>query len=344
MVLCGAGTSEFIGDCCEGPLRRRFTRDVDCRATTDIITNAGDIFLPGREYLVVSLARSGNSPESMGTWRITETLPDCRRLVITCNREGNLARAAEADRNAVALILPEETNDKSLVMTSSFTNMILAVLALPRLEDLDRYGSEVAAAAEAGSSVLAQADAIAEFAGRDWERGIFLGSGPLMGTAREAHLKMLESTDGLVMTRFDSFLGLRHGPRACIDGKSFVMAMLSGDPLVRRYEMDLLGEIKGQGKVGGILAVARNADSELESMADTVITLESRENSPINEELRTATDIVVGQLLALFTSMSKGLRPDTPSSDGTISRVVRGVKIYDPEIYRNSGEYRIIAG
>ena len=343
IILSGAGTSEFIGDASEGLLRRTLEIDTDSRATTDIITNSKDIFINKCKHLLISFARSGNSPESIGTWKIASTIPKTRQLVITCNSEGILARAGMNDPDTIVIILPKETHDKSLVMTSSFTNMLVAVLGIPYLKDLTQYKKDISLAADAGRKIFKQADLIKSFAEKGWKRGIYLGSGPLRGTAREAHLKMLESTNGQIMTRFDSFLGLRHGPQVSIDKDSFVVAMLSDDPYTRKYELDLLKELKEQGKTRGILTISRTIDKELDTISDTQIYLQEHKETPVKEEQRVITDIIVAQLMAMFCSMDKNLKPDAPSTDGTINRVVKGVKIYDPDVYNKTGNFKIIA-
>lgn len=343
IVLSGAGTSEFIGNGCEAYLRTALNADVDSRATTDIVSNSEDIFIPGRRYLVISFARSGNSPESIGTWKIVNEIKDAKQIIITCNADGELSKIAGKDDSSKVLILPEETNDESLVMTSSYSNMMITAIGLARLDDLDTYAKDLALAASAGSRILEQVDAIADFAGRPWKRAVFLGSGQFRGVAREGHLKMLESTDGTVMTRFDTFLALRHGPQVSIDRDSFVIAMLSDDPFTRRYEMDLLRELKQQGKYGALLAITRVADKALDGLVDVIIDLQSPTDPVIPMELRAATDAIVCQLTGMFCSMALGLKPDAPSLDGTINRVVKGVKVYDHKLYRETKQFVVIA-
>ncbi len=343
IVLSGAGTSEFIGNGCEAYLRRTLNVDVDSRATTDIVSNSEDIFIPGRRYLVISFARSGNSPESIGTWNIVNEIENAKQIVITCNAEGELSKIASKDDASRVLILPEETNDQSLVMTSSYSNMMIAAIGLARLDNLEAYAEDLAIASSAGRQILSQVDAIADFAGRAWKRAVFLGSGQFRGVAREGHLKMLESTDGTVMTRFDTFLALRHGPQVSVDSDSFVIAMLSDDPYTRQYEMDLLKELKNQGKYGALLAITRLKDESLQGLANVIINLQGPEDSVIPMELRAATDAIVCQLTGMFCSMALGLKPDAPSLDGTINRVVKGVKVYDHKKYRETGRFVVIA-
>ena len=54
--------------------------------------------------------------------------------------------------------------------------------------------------------------------------------------------------------------------------------------------------------------------------------------------------VIVGQSLGVFKSLSVGLKPDSPSEKGVISRVVQGVKIYDHPAFYADGSLKVIAG
>ena len=77
--------------------------------------------------LLVSFARSGNSPESMAAVALAEQgVADCHHLIFTCNAEGALYAEGKRLRKAHVVLLPEETNDRGFAMTSSFPGMMLA--------------------------------------------------------------------------------------------------------------------------------------------------------------------------------------------------------------------------
>ena len=82
---------------------------------------------------MVSIARSGDSPESMAVVERTHRLrPEVWHLAITCNARGGLATSPLVN----SIILDPRTNDESLVMTSSFSNLLLAGLCLARGESM----------------------------------------------------------------------------------------------------------------------------------------------------------------------------------------------------------------
>jgi tagatose-6-phosphate ketose/aldose isomerase len=334
IIFAGAGTSDFVGRCVVGPIGAALaTRAIAC-PTTDIVTHPQHAFPSDRAALMVSIARSGNSPESVAA---VETAlaerPSLRHLVITCNEDGALARLArEQGERAYVLALHPLTNDRGLAMTSSFTSMVVASLGLAYLYKTDEYLSLVTRLASAGEQVLAAAPEVcAALAAQKPGRGCFLGSGALVGAALESHLKLQEMTDGTLICFWDTFLGLRHGPRAAIHDDTLVVCFLSSDRYIRRYELDLIRSNREQ-KIGlAHLILADRATEELAGLADHVISYDPQGKLGLPEHVLPPAATVVGQLLGLFASLEFGSKPDTPSAGGVISRVVQGVRIYPRE-------------
>ena len=205
-------------------------------------------------YLAVSLARSGDSPESGAAVERLLREERARQLLITCNRNGALAVRYRSTPRVESIVLAAETNDQSLVMTSSFTNLVLAAGSLG--DDGERSRKSAARLAAAGRALLAErAGDVASLARRAYPAAVFLGSGGLLGVAHESALKMLESNGGRVVTLADSFLGLRHGPMAAVREDSLIVAFLSSVPAVRAYERDVLLELRRKGLGGWRLLV-----------------------------------------------------------------------------------------
>ena len=64
-----------------------------------------------------------------------------------------------------------------------------------------------------------------QLAQNNFERVVYLGSGPFQSLAREATLKLGELTNGAVVTCFDSPLGFRHGPKTFINERTLVVVL-----------------------------------------------------------------------------------------------------------------------
>ena len=215
--------------------------------------------------LMVSIARSGDSPESGGALsHMLNTDPEIRHLVLTCNAAGGLATKFASDSRVTVITLPKATNDQSLVMTSSFTNLVLSARFLGLLEIPDQYQAICERSSAIASYILAEHfGRIASIAKAPFSRAVFLGSGARFAAAREASLKMLEMTSGRVVTLCETFLELRHGPMSYVHKDCLVVAFLSSDTSLRAYESDLLRELDRKGLGLLKLIVGENIPGEL---------------------------------------------------------------------------------
>ena len=335
VVLTGAGTSAFIGDAlC--PVMRGMWRTVRSVATTDIVTHAEYLLDKERPLLLVSFARSGNSPESVAAVNLANKVcKNVAHVYITCNKSGELAkqagerRMANGESNILLLLLPEETDDKSLAMTSSFSTMLLTCLMLGHIDTLDKDQEMIEKTAKNAEAVIAEyEDKLKEIASRPFERGVFLGSGALKGIAEECHLKLQELTDGAVVCKFDSFLGFRHGPKAVVNSKSIVVYLMTDQESVQRYERDLVKQVDANNTpVAQIIVIGGKAPELPGVKADLVVKMPY--GYAENEHYGIVPFVVVGQLLGYYASLAHGLNPDAPSVSGNIHRVVEGVTIYE---------------
>jgi tagatose-6-phosphate ketose/aldose isomerase len=326
IVLTGAGTSAFVGECLAPALKRRTQRRVDAVATTDLVESPGSWLERAVPTLLVSFARSGNSPESVAALTLADQgVTDCYHLIVTCNREGNLYRQGQRQRNAHVVLLPEQTNDRGFAMTSSFTGMMLAAALAFDLMPQDR----AATLAGFASHVLDAGQLLVSNLVRSgFERVVYLGSLELNGLAREAALKMLELSDGNIVAVAETPLGFRHGPKTIVNGKTLVVMFLSNDPYTRRYEMDLLRELRADGvaaRVVALYAEEPGAAQASDALAGGIAVPGSLGASSLALCFPYA---MFAQTLAFRQSLALGLRPDTPNARGVVNRVVQGVSIY----------------
>lgn len=347
IVMTGAGTSAYVGICAEPALRTVLKADARAVPSTDIVTHPDIAFLPRKNYLLINFARSGNSPESVGSFRFAnESAANVHHLAITCNKDGKLAQFAREDpENAYAFVLHDKSNDQSLVMTSSFSGMLVAALGLAHIKKFRSYPRLVEKMAKAGERMLAKGSAVArKAAALDFKRTVYLGSGPLLGAAVESALKSQESTSGIVVSAVESFVGLRHGPQAVIHDDTLVVAFVASDPYVRRYELDLLKENRAKGLGMRTIAVTAQADDDLAACVDDIIEVQPRGAKKLPDVLRPPVDTIFGQMLGMFKSMNLGFAPDAPSASGVIHRVVEGISVYDREKFIKEGVWEVFIG
>jgi tagatose-6-phosphate ketose/aldose isomerase len=318
IVLTGAGTSAFAGQIAASALGARLGRRVEAVATTDLVSHPGAHLPPDVPTLLVSLARSGDSPESTAATELADRmLGDVSHLIVTCNPAGALNRAHRARSDSFALLMPERSHDEGFAMTSSFTAMLLAVLLAFRGEDQ----AAVDALAAGAEQLIARQERIAALAVRVPQRAVYLGGGPLTGLARESALKLLELSAGRVVAFFDSSLGFRHGPKAVLDGHSLAVVYRSADPYSSAYDEDIVRELRASIGADRVLTIGATGSA---GPADWV--LEGLE--ALDDAYLAVAYVVFAQLFALYCSAALGLTPDNPFPDGDVNRVVKGVTIH----------------
>lgn len=326
IVLTGAGTSAYIGECL-APALSKGGRQAEAIPTTDIVASPRGTLGAKAPTLMVHFARSGDSPESVAALELAERqVEHCHHLIVTCNAKGELGRRARGLRHAYSIVLPDACNDRGFAMTSSFTGMLLA--AALALGAVPSDAGRIEAVAALGTKILTAHVSLADTLVRaQFDRVAYVGSNELKGLALESALKVLELTDGRVVSIGESPLGFRHGPKTIVNGSTLVVTLLSNDAYTRQYDLDLLRELRDDAVAGRVVALtARPAGRE----GDDTIVLDA--GAPTGGSL---TDlelclpyVAFAQTLALLRSISLGLSPDTPNAAGTVNRVVQGVSIH----------------
>lgn len=328
VFLIGAGTSDYIGYSLHHLLRTQWQCEVIPIASTSLLPDFSEYVLPAKRYLWISFSRSGDSPEGVAVLeRALAECPNIAHLLVSCNASGRMMSALEGRPNAEAIVLDDATNDRGLAMTSSFTNLVMAGQMLAHASNMADYQPILHALVTAARNLLPQAAELASrFATSGYSRATFVGSGVLAGAAMESALKLLELTAGNIQTTALPTLALRHGPMAALDRDTLFVSFLSTQVQRRRYELDLLREIGAKGIARTRLAIAVADPDSLRSEAEYVLAPQGA--AAVSDLYRPVLDVIFGQLLGLFASIHFGLKPDCPSPNGVISRVVQNVGIY----------------
>lgn len=332
VLFTGAGSSGFIADLVADGINAQWPAEVRALHTTNLLTHPALYLQRDRPTLLVSFGRSGSSPESVAAVELVRAQVDhARFLDITCNAQGELARRGAGRDDTCTLLMPAASCDRAFAMTSSLSCMLLAAQCVfdsapwpRRIERLQR----LAALAHEG---LAQWDApVAALAQREFNRVIYLASGPLEALAREAALKVLELTAGRVLALANTPLGFRHGPKSTLDGDTLVVVMRSNNALARRYEHDLLDELRRDGVAGHVLSIGPHADIGDDDYRLRVPPLDdgALTDNAFTDSWLAPVWLTFAQMYALQRSAALGLTPDNPFPDGTVNRVVKGVTIH----------------
>lgn len=330
IVLTGAGSSAFIGEVIESSFKRNFDIPTRAISTTSLVTHFTDFISFKDPLLLISFARSGNSPESNAVIDLAQSFcKDVHHIVITCNENGALSQKIDSLKNGLKITLPDNAEDRGLAMTGSFTGMILTGLLISQIKNFRESSKIVTAVSNIAETIINNyLKDFKEIASFDFDRIVFLGSGPLLSIARESHLKVQELTDGIVIGKFDSFLGFRHGPKAVINNRTIIVYLFSSDPYVFKYEKDLANEISNHEVNTFSVGIFSNG-AQSKSIKCNLKVVQSTPTDTVSNDLYFLPYVIPSQLIGLYKSIQLGLNPDTPSRNGAISRVVKGVKIYN---------------
>ncbi len=217
-------------------------------------------------------------------------------LAITCSPKSPLAA-----QSTEAVVL-EPANERSVTTTQSLTSMVLcgqlmsAIVAgnreyLGQLEQLPRLGRSVMERHhELGRRVAGN---------RELRKFAFVGSGSLLGLAREGQLKIKE----MVLLPSDSYplLDYRHGPKSNVD-EGMLVTVLSTDR-TRAVEEEFLAEMKRlKGKLLVVCDKAGAADFDYVAEA----------SSGLADFARDILYMPPVQFLAYYKSLEQGLSPASP--------------------------------
>ena len=328
VILTGAGTSAYVGDTLVPYFKEVYDErkwNFNAIATTDIVANPQTYLKKDVATVLVSFARSGNSPESVATVDLAKALVDeLYQVTITCAAEGKLALQAHGDDRNLLLLQPAVSNDAGFAMTSSFTSMMLTALLVFDPTEFAVKVERFEVLSSLARKVLDNVADVKELVDLDFNRVIYLGAGPFFGLAHEAQLKILELTAGQVATMYESPVGFRHGPKSLINEDTVVLVFGTTTDYTRKYDLDLVREVAGD-QIARRVVLLSDQVFGLENVKEVALGC----GGVLNDVYRVFPYIVYGQLFALLTSLKVGNRPDTPSPTGTVNRVVQGVIIHE---------------
>ena len=331
IILTGAGTSAFAGEVCEPYLTSLLNKRVEAIATTDLVASPKSYFIKDIPTLLVSFARSGNSPESVHAVNLASQLvDDLYQIVITCNENGKLAKNTVNDEKSLLLLMPPQTNDLGFAMTSSFTTMVLNAMAVFNINNIENFSSDVDKLSNSVNDFIENnIEKVTSLANEDFERIVYLGSSTSKGIARESALKVLELTAGKVNASYDTPLGFRHGPKSVVDDNTVSVIYISNDEYTRQYDLDLAKEMLAHKKNDKVVIVGDNIEEDILNKADYVFNVENINYTVENEVLLPLQQIIFGQMLSFLKSVNLGITPDNPCPTGEVNRVVQGVILHE---------------
>lgn len=331
IVTTGAGSSAFVGETFLYMLASEMGIRTENVHTTDIIS-APDATLFDVPTLLISYARSGESPESIAAVRFAEKkIQKLYNIVIVCDKNSSLAKCGYSMKNSLVLDLPEKTCDKGFAMTSSVSCMSIATWCLFHYKEMEKYTGYVKAMAEAMAVQMGNlAMKAREVAENDYRRIIWLGTGSLKGLSREASIKSMELSDGYVHAGYDAPTGFRHGPKTVINDETLTVHFISNQDYSRKYDTDLANELIREKQKNLVVTVKPQETAGEITGEDYEVTYQIPVELPKDSEMGAYIfSLVFSQLLSMMKSLDKGFTTDNPCPKGDVNRVVQGIVIYE---------------
>ncbi len=255
-----------------------------------------DQVLPRSPALLVACSRSGETTETLRALEVFRRSGRGQVLALTCRSDSSLAAAA------TRCLLAQGAAEQSVVMTRSFTSMLLlgaAAAALAAGQETLLAQMDVLPTLVAG--VLTANGALARRLGGDptIERFVILGSGVNYGLACEATLKLQEMA--LVAAQAFHVLEFRHGPKAIVGSDLLVAGLVS--EVARAHEATVLAEMQALG--ARVLVIAESPE---QLPADERVALPAG----LGDLVRAPLALPFLQLLAYERAVHRGIDPDHP--------------------------------
>jgi len=254
----------------------------------------------------VLVSRSGTTSETVRAATVLSREYKVPTLGVTCTSPSPLSEACD-----LTLALPE-ANEESMVMTRSFTSLLLSMqLLAARSGGRSEFPQALKAMAEDfAPRIHALAERMKAFVfGHSFADYVFLGQGPFYGIASEGALKVTEMSRSY--SQVFHTLEFRHGPKTIVGPETCLTFFLS--PKGFEAESEVLAEMKGLGAT--TVAICNRANDVVRRSSDFLFEF----GADVPELALPAPFLVPAQLLGLFTSAKKGLNPDSPQN---LSRVV----------------------
>ena len=261
-----------------------------------------NLHLPkGQDYVPVVISRSGLTSEVLDAARMLETGRGVRTIAITC------AEGQPLESLATVTLKLSAADEKSMVMTRSFTSMLLALQYLAAsVQHETRFRDALLRLPGQVLPLLHKLPAqLREFVeSRNYADYVFLAQGPLFGIVNEAMLKATESSSSY--TQVFHSMEFRHGPKSIAGPETFIAFFISESSY--EAELEVLTEMRKLGSA--TLVVANVVDARARKATD--FSIELRLDTP--EYARVAAYAIWGQLFGVYTGLKKGLNPDSPQN------------------------------
>lgn len=306
-LFVGCGTSFYLAEAAAASWTMLTGERARAVPASEILLFPQLAQLNAHDVRAVVISRSGSTSEAIRAAEALGRTNGVATLGVTCTPGSELTRVCEAT------MVITSADEKSVVMTRSFTTMLLGLLLLAA--NRHRFGRALAESVVTTAKQLAArindfSDRIEGFVAKhSLADYIYLAQGPFFPVAREAALKITEMSCSYAQSYHT--LEFRHGPKSIVSPQTCLTFFLSESGMPA--ESEVLAEMKELG--GTVVTVCNRATEAVRRSSDLLFEMES----DVPEVAQLAPFVVPAQLLGYHTGIKKGFDPDEPKN---LSRVV----------------------
>ena len=324
IILTGAGSSGFIASAVSCYVAESFGVLSEAIHTTDIVS-APRAYIKDTPTLLISFARSGNSPESVGAVQVCRKLvSDLVEVTIVCDGTSKLSICTKESDKSLLLVMPDGTNDKGFAATSSVSSKILAGFAVFGISNLSAIINDINILSEyVKKSSQSLAKTAQDVANLGNERLWYIGSGAAQALMREGALKTMELTNGKIVAGSNNSPEFRHGPKTVINRNAATIHFVSSNSYTAKYDKDLLDEIIREKDGNKVVSITDKI-----CLSDYSVKYDVSDFGVLKHVATGLFALVFMQMLSVFASIKLGVPTDNPSPSGLVNRVVQGVNIH----------------
>lgn len=302
LVFVGSGTSYYLALSAAGTYAGLTGLPARAVPSCDVLAYAEAIFPKGSDgHEAVVISRSGTTTEALLACEAIRDKVGFQPTTISCRPDSGLTRLGR-----YSMVIPE-ADEQSVVMTRSFTSMLLMLQHLAALkaghravlDELAGLPEKVAGVLENHQNLVEQIIGPAQF-----DHFVYLGLGPYYGLACEGMLKIKEMS----ISHSEAYhtLEYRHGPMSLVTEKTLLVLLMS--ERMRREETRLAKDMQALG--ARILVICDRADAGINEAADHVVEL----GAGLSDYTRSVLYMPILQLLGYYQALAKGFDPDHPKN------------------------------
>jgi len=300
-LFVGSGTSFYLSQSASS-IFSKYTKQNSLAVPSAEVILFPEMIMPksAENYSAFLISRSGTTTEVLLAGDVIEKEKGIITSSITCRTGSDLTKYGKHK------FLLNEADEKSVVMTRSFTSMLFQIQLLADSISGSKYFKQLKKVPDIGESLIRKNQSFIKdmITSNNFKSFVFLGHGPLFGIASEAMLKITEMS--ISISNVYHSLEFRHGPMSRVDENTLITFFVSKHS--SNYEKTLIKEMHDLG--AKILVICDKVTSDLNKNADFLIEL----NPEMDHFENLILYLPIAQFIGYYQAIKKGLNPDEPQN------------------------------